>query len=846
MTAPRRYGMRSLRFKLVLASVVVEALMLTVLVWNSTRITGDALAEMLQNQVETLAPMLNASLADPLAERDYATLDERLSRLVHRESLVYVEVRDELGQLASRRGEVPETAPPDASLETSDHVYDQAFDITLAGEVIGRARYGLNVSLLAATVARLRSQGVLVASAEVVLTVLLLATIGALLTRHLQSLAQAANRFAGGDYSARVPVTGRDEVADTALAFNTMAEVLARDIVELQRADKAQKQSEQRMRDLIDGLGPQMFVGLMTPDGVLLEANRPALAAAGLKPEDVLGKPFDETYWWSYSGDIQQQLRMAIARAACGEASRYDVQVRVAEKQFIVVDFSIQPVCDADGKVVLLVPSGNVITERKRAEEALHASEERLRLALEAAHMGTFDWDVPNNRITWSRWHDELWGFQPGEFDGTYEAFSARVHSEDLPGIDAEIARCVAARVPFAREFRVVWPDGSIHWIAGRGEFTIGADGQPLRMRGAVVEITEQKQAEVALRTSEEHFRTIFEQATDGILVSDVEGHFLDANSASGQMLGYSREELLKLGISDIVVPEQVERIAPEIARLRNTGVVRSEWRVRRRDGLILLVEVSAKRLPDGRLQAFLRDVTESRRAEEALRESSRQLQMLSKRVLEAQETERRRIARELHDELGQALTAIKINLQARSRFRDQSPAELDAENVRLVEEAIQQVRSLALALRPSMLDDLGLAPALRWIAEYQAERGGFVAHFGADFPDTRLAPELETACFRIAQEALTNIARHAQAKRVAIELRHKDDALFMTVQDDGRGFDVVTMRTRAVAGGSVGILGMQERAELARGKIEIESAPGQGTVVRARFPWRVVAGETA
>ncbi|HMH18346.1 MAG TPA: EAL domain-containing protein [Burkholderiales bacterium] len=133
-------------------------------------------------------------------------------------------------------------------------------------------------------------------------------------------------------------------------------------------AAEAVRQSEKRLRDLIDGLGPSMFVGLMTPQGILIEANRPALAAAGLKPQDVLGKPFEETYWWSYSREVQQQLREAITRAAHGEASRYDVRVRAAENQLIDADFSLQPLRDETGKVVFLVPSASVITERKEAE----------------------------------------------------------------------------------------------------------------------------------------------------------------------------------------------------------------------------------------------------------------------------------------------------------------------------------------------------------------------------------------------------------------------------------------------------------------------------------------------
>ena len=147
-----------------------------------------------------------------------------------------------------------------------------------------------------------------------------------------------------------------------------------------ERAEEAAQRSQKRLRDLIDGLGPSMFVGLMTPRGVMLEANRPALAAAGLKLEDVLGKPFEETYWWAYSREVQQQLREAIVRAARGEASRYDVRVRTGEDHFIDVDFSLQPLRDETGAVAFLVPSASVITGRKQTENALRESNEKFHL----------------------------------------------------------------------------------------------------------------------------------------------------------------------------------------------------------------------------------------------------------------------------------------------------------------------------------------------------------------------------------------------------------------------------------------------------------------------------------
>ena len=224
---------------------------------------------------------------------------------------------------------------------------------------------------------------------------------------------------------------------------------------------------------------------------------------------------------------------------------------------------------------------------------------------------------------------------------------------------------------------------------------------------------------------------------------------------------------------------------------------------------------------------------------EARLLSTTRQLKALSRRVLEAQESERRRVAIELHDELGQSLTAIKINLQLTERFKDQSPADLNQENIRIVEDALQQVRRLATALRPSMLDDLGLVPALQWIAQQTERRGGFAVHLRQDGIHSRLANDIETACFRIVQEALTNVSRHAQPNQVIINLGHVGPELILTVQDDGLGFDLPAMQERATAGGSLGVLGMQEGATLVEGQLDIDSTPGLGTTVQFRCPWR-------
>ena len=225
--------------------------------------------------------------------------------------------------------------------------------------------------------------------------------------------------------------------------------------------------------------------------------------------------------------------------------------------------------------------------------------------------------------------------------------------------------------------------------------------------------------------------------------------------------------------------------------------------------------------------------------AEVKLHDNALQLRALSQRVLEVQEAERRRVAMELHDEVGQSLTALKINLESHLRFKDKTPESLNAENLAIVVDALQQVRRLARALRPSILDELGLVPALRWMAKDAAMRGGFVVKFETREADQseRLQPDLEIACFRIAQEALTNITRHAQAKQVEIEMLYDSHFVVLTVKDDGCGFDSSLAYARAVVGESLGVLGMQERALLIGGQLEILSQHGLGCTVRLRCP---------
>jgi signal transduction histidine kinase len=221
-------------------------------------------------------------------------------------------------------------------------------------------------------------------------------------------------------------------------------------------------------------------------------------------------------------------------------------------------------------------------------------------------------------------------------------------------------------------------------------------------------------------------------------------------------------------------------------------------------------------------------------------RRANHKLQVLSHRLVEVQESERRQIARELHDEIGQSLTAAEMNLQAALRSpTDPSVERRLEESLESVERVLEQVHDLSLSLRPSMLDDLGLEPALRWYTQRQAKLASLKAEFYAEPLEERLDPIIETECFRVAQEALTNVVRHARSSAVAVRLSSYDGELHLRVRDNGIGFAVPAVRERAVQGASLGLLSMEERASLAGGGLQFNSAPGKGTEVHAWFPLR-------
>lgn len=307
-------------------------------------------------------------------------------------------------------------------------------------------------------------------------------------------------------------------------------------------------------------------------------------------------------------------------------------------------------------------------------------------------------------------------------------------------------------------------------------------------------------------------------------------------------------------------VPGRYELIIADYRLPDYTGLEALEH-VRRRDSLVPFVLVSGalgeeravEALRSGatdyvlkqglaRLASAVRRALEERREHErhlstrkALELSQERLRALSRRLLEVQEEERGRLARDLHDDIGQVLTALKIQLESLMRAGGVVEARV-AECVETTRHALERVRQLSLSLRPLQLDDLGLVAALRSHLDRQASIGGLTPHFDASESPHGVAPDIETACFRVAQEAINNVLRHARARNLWVRLFTAGGRLALSVRDDGEGFDLDAARRRGAAGASLGLVGMEERAALAGGTIELRSAPGHGTVLLATF----------
>jgi PAS domain S-box-containing protein len=345
----------------------------------------------------------------------------------------------------------------------------------------------------------------------------------------------------------------------------------------------------------------------------------------------------------------------------------------------------------------------------------------------------------------------------------------------------------------------------------------------------------------------QQHLSLLFQGVSDCLFLLQVEAggdyRFLCVNTSFLKVTGLTREQVDGKCIEEVLPKASVALAKGKYQEaIRERKTVSWEESVSypagKRVGEVTVTPLAGKNGTIDQLAGVVRDITERTLAAQKNEACNRRLQTLSRRLVVAQETERRHLARELHDEIGQALTVTEMNLQTLldSPGTDALAPRLKA-SLREVERVQAQVHDLSLNLRPSMLDDLGLESALRWFTNRQADLAGLQAEVRTDPLEQRLDPMIETECFRVAQEALTNVVKHAKARTVTVELTRNDAQIHLSVRDDGAGFDVASVREQAVRGASLGLLSMEERANLAGGGLHYHSTPGQGTEVHAWFP---------
>jgi PAS domain S-box-containing protein len=483
---------------------------------------------------------------------------------------------------------------------------------------------------------------------------------------------------------------------------------------------------------------------------------------------------------------------------------------------------------DADGDHPKLFGASQDVTELRRIELDLRRREQQFAIAQSILQAGSFEVDYDSGEVTWS---DEVYAqldYPPGTTPST-EKFAARLHADDAERVLKTYQRAFERVDSYAQEYRIIRSDGDVRIIHSEGHPVLDGEGRARKFVGVTQDITSRRAMENAAAEGRLRLQAIFDNVLEAIVLVDDDGFCVDANPAACRLAGASPEALAGRRVSECIA--ELEGIIS--GALPSSG----ELSARMHDGVTRDLEYRAVHgiIPGVHL-VILRDISDRKRAERLVACNHARLRALARRMTERQENERQRIARELHDEIAQMMTAVMLGLQAlRNITGDRKVLEKIEESVEIVESSLERARGLSLELRPAILDDLGLVAALRWYLDRQRGRGGWNLRFRASGIADSFRSPVCMACFRVAQEAIANVVRHANAREVDVELTGSGAAITLRVADDGVGFDVDSAVSSADRG--LGLLGMQERVLLLDGEFRIRSQRGAGTEVLATFP---------
>ena len=491
-------------------------------------------------------------------------------------------------------------------------------------------------------------------------------------------------------------------------------------------------------------------------------------------------------------------------------------------------------------EIEALKTAANIIgaaIQRNQAEEAVLDSEKKYRMVVDNANEGIV--------IT----QDGMLKFvnpQAREFTGLSEnntktgSFLDYIHPDDRQMvIEHHRRRLAGEEAPEIYAMRIIDQTGEIRWVQNNGVM-VEWEGRPATLN-FLLDITSRKQALDALAESEEKYRQLFENESDAVMIFDAETQqFEDANPATLDLFGYSKEEFLKLKVEDISAEKAKTELAVKKVSRNDTNKMTVPLRhFSRKDGSTFPGEISAGKFFSGERQKIIgavRDITERVQAEDKIR-------ALSQEQIKVQENERNRIARYLHDHVAQDLSTLKIGLE--TLFNE--PAKLSQEKKnklseisRVLQDSISSVRDLSYDLRPAGMDQLGLVRTVYQLCEDFSEKNNLnVDFYSAGVKDLKLDFDTSINLYRLIQEGLNNINKHARADHVTIRLVASSPNIILRIEDDGRGFDVDNRLATALKEKRMGLSNMEERVSLLAGKMDIKSQFGRGTRIFIEIPWQ-------
>ncbi len=484
------------------------------------------------------------------------------------------------------------------------------------------------------------------------------------------------------------------------------------------------------------------------------------------------------------------------------------------------------------------------ITDRKKAEEILLQSQARYRKAQSQGKLGHWELDLATMALYISDEIYSIYDLPPGYKTDGFNTLLENIHPDDKKHFERELDDVLKTQKKMDIIHRTFRKKGGMLYIHEIAELEKNELGQPLRLVGMAQDITDQKIADEKLRKSEHKYRLLFENNPMPMWMSSIpELNILDVNEAALRQYGYTREEFLRLNSMDLRPAEDAEMFFKETDTTAPAAGTSLQWRHKKKDGTIIYVEIFNYQIIYEGKPVWLGlsiDITEKTKAEALLKKSYEDIRKLASHLQEVREEERAHMAREIHDELGQQLTGLKMDISWLARKKDIDADQREAkmkEILTFIDGTVNTVRKISAELRPSILDDLGLVEALEWWSTEFEKRAGITCQFQSPNYPLEVPNSLAIGLFRIYQESLTNVARHAHATKVFAKLEADNHQLILKITDDGKGFDTSNIGHKK----TLGLLGMKERTLMMGGAYEIKSQPGKGTTVTIAAPFEIM-----